>query len=77
VPTRRSVRVEAVGSGLALGVGPGVGAVVGPGSGSGVGAGVAGCPVRSASAVAFLSRNTPGSKATSSAGTSSLNHTRS
>ena len=75
VPTRRSVRVEAAGLGPGPGVGPGSGG--GPGSGPGVGPGGAGCPALSASAVAFRSRNTPASKATSSGASISLNHIRS
>jgi hypothetical protein len=63
--------------GLGSGSGTGFRSITGPGWGSGYGAGVAGCPARNPSAVAFLNRNTPASKATSSGATISWNHIRS
>ena len=65
LPVMRSVRVSAdiggLGPGTGLGSGPGV--TTGLGAGSGTGGGAAGAPALSASAVAFLSRNTPDSTA--------------
>ncbi len=77
LPERRNVRVKPTGAGPEPGVGSGVGLVVGPGSGCGVEVGVATFPALNASAVTFLSRNTPESKATSSGASISWNHIRS
>jgi len=83
-PEIRNFRLPAlgVGAGSGSGLGPGIGSPRPPtGMGSGTGVGLGSAPgsgmIFSALAFDFKRRNTPDSKATSSAPSGSLNHTRS